>query len=70
MGAKTGQKAAHRPDALERARLVTAYAALRNDVTATLIADGGTLPSKSRPGTVAAAGAVGAAGAVLAARSQ
>jgi hypothetical protein len=49
---------------------VTAYAALRIDLAATLIADGGKLPSKSKPGTVAAAGAFGATGAVLAARSQ
>lgn len=38
------------------------------DLAATLIADGERLPSKSKPGTVAAAGTFGAAGAALALR--
>jgi hypothetical protein len=40
------------------------------DVAATLIADGGGLPSRSKVGTVAAAGLFGAAGAALAARAS
>ena len=40
------------------------------DLTATLIADGGERPWKSKLGTVAVAGAFGAAGAALAVGTQ
>jgi hypothetical protein len=40
------------------------------DLTATLIADGDQLPSRSKPGTVAAAGAFGAMAAALAVRED
>lgn len=39
------------------------------DLAATLAADGAGLPSKSKPGTIAAAGSFGALGAALAAKS-
>jgi hypothetical protein len=39
------------------------------DLTATLVADGDQLPSRAKPGTVAAAGSFGAAAAALAVRS-
>ena len=50
-----------------RAWLAACAASDAVDLIATLVADGDPLPSKSKPGTVAAAGVFGAAAAALAA---